>query len=113
MNLLSLVLHGLSALAVYGELVGVRLLVGCTLLALVVSVALGLLASGQIPIAATWPAWGTPALILAAVLTGQATSTGFLIAFYLLALRSRLDFVPARDYAVFLGELREVARRDA
>jgi hypothetical protein len=113
MNLLSLIVHGLSALTVYGEVVGVRLLMAACCLAFSVVLTLCVLLGLGLGADVTIPAWGHAAAGLALVLTAQAASTAFLVAFYLLALRSRLDFVPARDHQVFVGGVTEVARRDA
>ena len=111
MNLMALVLHGLSALAVWGELVGVRLLVGCSLLALLaLSGAIGVVGwHAQAGVAL--PSWGAPLLVVVTLVMAQVSTAGFVTAFYLLALRSRLDFVPARDYEVFVDTLQPVARR--
>jgi hypothetical protein len=103
MNLVALVTHGLSAISVFGDIVGARLLIASligSLLAAVGSIALiaRLFAQQSIP---GWVAYaaGAFAMILVQFITASAIFT-----FLMLANRTNLGFVPIRDYSLFIAE---------
>lgn len=105
MNFVSLVAHGLSALSVHAELIGVRLLVvtllfgGLVLAALSVVVGLRLFTDLAVP---AWAAAGAGILLLLLV---QTVAFAFLFAFLVLHGRSQPSFVPLRDYAYFVSDV--------
>ncbi len=109
MSLTPLVLHGLSAISVYVEIVYVRLLF-FTLLLLGLDLA-GFLALLYIryltPLAI--PGWATTVAIGLTLLASQAFLLLTLLTFLLLSYRSARMFIPATDYAayVFCVEQRE------
>ena len=103
MNSVSLVTHGLAAIAVFGETVGTRLFLfslgvaGVVAAAIATVLAYGYLGGGGAP------AWLGTAII-------QVVSVGLMffflsVVFSLLVLssRSRLDFLPARDFRYFVA----------
>ena len=101
MNLVALVTHGLSAISVYGEIVGVRVLfmAGALTAAIVVAlVALGVARSFgvEIPRGA-----GTLVGALAFLLAGLLLALGLAVLF-LLQSRERYSFLPLRDYRHYL-----------
>jgi hypothetical protein len=101
MNWVGLIVHGLSAISVFGEVVGVRLLVATALLGVVA--ALGLVAALALPGVAggSLGAW-LPlvlALCLTALLQVAITSTGFIL--LVLSSRGNATFLPLRDHAFF------------
>ena len=111
MNSVSLVTHGLSAIAVFGETVSTRLFLfsvsvaGAVALAIVTLFGYGYLGG------AGSPAW------LGTVIT-QVVSVGLIffflsVFFSLLVLnsRSRLDFLPARDFHYFVAREEVVFER--
>jgi glycosyltransferase involved in cell wall biosynthesis len=105
MNFVSLVTHGLSAISVFGDVVGVRLLIatmlGCALAAteLMVVVAARVL-DLNVPV---WAAvWGAAGLV-AAVQLGTAA---FVCTFVVLSSRNNLSFLPVRDYKFFVSRVR-------
>jgi len=107
-----MVVHGLSAMAVYGEIIGVRLL--CTTVGLIVVVAT-VLAAGALgrPISvAQVPAWAALAAGTLLVMLAQAVVMAFVFVFIVLGSRAGLSFLPIRDYAYFVGEVRTVSGRD-
>jgi hypothetical protein len=90
MNLVALVTHGLSAISVFSDIVGTRLLI-VTMFGALLSLAL-LRYTGGI-------------LFLAALqFIGIATSFHF----FLLSNRSAVGFIPTRDYEVFVDSVTEV-----
>ncbi len=112
MNSASLVTHGLAAIAVFGETVGTRLFLfslgvaGAVALAVVAFFVYGYLGG------AGSPSWLGPVII-------QVVSIGLMlfflsVVFSLLVLnsRSRLDFLPARDFRYFVAGEKLVFERN-
>lgn len=106
MNFVALVTHGLSAIAVYGDVVGVRLLV----LSLVLGGLgfAGLVGSIVVRLTTSWaiPGWATFTGGLSLILLVQAILLAMNYSFVILSSRNAATFLPRRDYAVFLGQSR-------
>jgi hypothetical protein len=101
MNFVGLVAHGLSAISVFSEVVGVRLLLATSLLA--VLAVLGL--AGLVPLLVlgwTPPAWAYHLLGLLAVLLTQCLLLGVVFVMVVLGGRQANGFLPVRDYALFV-----------
>ena len=104
MNFVSLVSHGLSAISVFGDIVGIRLLIASlagsllAVLGIVVVVAIRLFTNQAIPGWATY-ATGTLAIIMIQLITIAMSFT-----FFVLSNRTNLGFVPLRDYSLFVEE---------
>ncbi len=104
MNFVALVSHGLSAISVFGDIVGVRLLIaslGGSLLAglgIVVVLIIRFLTNRAIPGWATY-ASGTLAIIVIQLITIATCFT-----FFVLFNRTSLGFVPLRDFSWFVEE---------
>ncbi len=101
MSFVALVAHGLSAMSVFGETVGVRLLVASLALTLASAIAFGLsLAAGP-----AGPAGAALWSVVFLVLSAQALVASAFFAFAILASRSGTGFLPVRDHRFFvLGE---------
>ena len=104
MNFVSLVTHGLSAISVFGDLVGARLLLA-TLTGSVLAgggilavIAIKLFTQLAIPGWATY-AIGSLVIIMMQLLTMAASMT-----FFILFNRSNLGFIPSRDAAIFIED---------
>jgi hypothetical protein len=105
MNFVSLVIHGLQAISVFVEVVAVRLLLivclfacGCGAL-----FALALASSLFEPLAA--PAW-VSCICAGLLIVALCLALGcFTLTLGLLAQRNNLDFIPARDYRLFVEGL--------
>jgi hypothetical protein len=102
MNFVDLVMHGLSALSVHSELIGVRLLV-------VAAIAVAAMASAVLAIVAirfftplALPAWTPIAVGVLLILLLQVLAFASLFAFLVLHARSQPTFVPVRDYEYFV-----------
>jgi hypothetical protein len=106
MNFVDLVAHGLGAISVYGETVGVRLLVLACLLILVAF--FGATATVMVRLLTNWaiPGWATYTLGLLLVLLTMGIMLAFLFSFVILAGRQGSSFLPCRDYAYFIKEVR-------
>ncbi|WP_435015861.1 glycosyltransferase [Tundrisphaera sp. TA3] len=104
MNFIGLVVHGLSAISVYGEIVGVRLLMlviamgGLAAAGLVATVAIRLTTSLAIP------GWATTAAGLSLMLLMQAMMLAFVLCAVILGARRGTSFVPRKDYAIYIRE---------
>jgi hypothetical protein len=101
MNFVSLVIHGLSSLSVFGDVVGVRLLVATAAL----SGLFGLLAGGAAFLPATPSPWAGAAPFLLgglAVLGLHTVVIEGLVLLVILDSRSRGAFIPARDAPQFV-----------
>jgi len=111
MNFVALVLHGLSAISVFAEIVGARLtmaiLAGVGLLS-------GLLVS--VPVI-RWgtdlaiPGWATTAAGLLLVIVLQMFTVALGLTLLVLFNRNNLSFLPLRDYRYFVGEVRKLYER--
>jgi len=108
MNFPALVSHGLSAISIFGDIVGVRLLIASlagtlfAALGIVIVVMVRLFTDRAIPGWATY-ATGTLAIIMIQFITIAASFT-----FFMLSSRTNLGFVPLRDYALFVEEVMNI-----
>jgi glycosyltransferase involved in cell wall biosynthesis len=103
MNFIALVTHGLSAISVFGDRVGVRLLVAvCGLFALVLG---GLIATVAVKFATTVaiPGWATTAAGLLIVVMTQLVMLVAVFVFVVLSGREGSTFLPLRDYHYFIA----------
>lgn len=108
MNFVGLVVHGLSALSVFGEIVGVRLLLAAGALGTFLLVLLAVITG--IPLATNWavPAWATYTSALLLVLLIQVLTASGLAALFILANRVALNYLPLRDCPYFVAHIRQV-----
>jgi hypothetical protein len=105
MNLVALVLHGLSAISVYIEIVYVRLLFAALLImGLDVAAFLALVYIRFFTILAI-PGWATTVAIGLTVVMVQALLFLALLSFVVLSYRSAKMFIPAIDYKDFVIDL--------
>jgi glycosyltransferase involved in cell wall biosynthesis len=110
MNLLSLVTHGLSAVAVFSDRVGVRMLTLTAILAGVGAGVLGLVIWIRLFTNLAIQGWATNAaglLVIALLLL-----TGLFFGFSLMILKGRDNggFLPLRDYGFYIAEERSLLR---
>jgi len=112
MNFVALVSHGLGAISVFGDIVGVRLIIGSLAgfllsgLAILGVLLIRVLTNRAIPGWATYTT-GTLAIIMIQFLTIASSFT-----FFLLSNRTNLGFVPLRDYPLFVKECVTIYSRD-
>jgi glycosyltransferase involved in cell wall biosynthesis len=102
MNFVSLVAHGLSAIAVFADRVGVRILIAALAvlaasLAVLGGVFLRLLLTGH-----SSPGWLIAGVVVALVLTIQTAATAGLFVLQVLFARASSTFIPTRDYPFFV-----------
>ncbi len=103
MNLVSLVIHGLSAISVFSERTGVRLIIAGTCLALFTGAGLSIVSAIQL--ATDWdvPAWAiySPGLLL--LLFGQMLTLVLMYVLGILQKRDDSGFLPIRDHVHFIS----------
>lgn len=107
MNFVALVTHGLKAISVYSDIVGVRLLIlACVLAALVVALAVAMVViatAGNLPVP-SWAPWSAGLLLV--VLT-QVASLLFGFVLFVLYNQQGANFLPLRDYRFFIEGIRK------
>jgi hypothetical protein len=102
MNFVALVSHGLSAISVYGDVVGVRLLCVAAALAMLTLSSLVAIGVARGLLGTSVPAWaGTLAAALTFALLVLVLGLGMGVLF-LLQSRERYAFLPLRDYRHYL-----------
>ena len=102
MNLVALVIHGLSAIAVFADRVGVRILLASigTLVAIVIVIAIAVIHSLWAHVGMS--RWIVGGALIGFVLALQTAAAASLFVLQVLFSRGASTFIPARDYAVFL-----------
>jgi hypothetical protein len=107
MSFFRLIVHGLSAMAVYNDNVGARVLVFATsvlvLSSLIFAVVLGIRAGTTLAI----PGWATTVTGLLSLFVLQIVTITLLFCFNVLASRGMQVFIPMRDCATFISGIRE------
>jgi glycosyltransferase involved in cell wall biosynthesis len=98
MNFVALLLHGLSAFFVYGDIVGARLLVG---------IAVGLLIE-LIIVAIRFNSLSAYVAAILAIILLQAIPIALILVFTVIGSRMNLGFMPIRDCPYFVGDVRRV-----
>jgi polyisoprenyl-phosphate glycosyltransferase len=104
MNFVALVTHGLSAISVFGDIVGVRLLIGSLAGSLLAG--LGIILVAVIRFYSNWaiPGWATYATGTLAIIMIQLIAIATSFTFFVLSNRTNLGFMPLRDYSLFVEE---------
>jgi glycosyltransferase involved in cell wall biosynthesis len=108
MDIVALVVHGLSAMAVFGDRIGVRLLL---LVALGMFVNLGALAavvSVRLFTTLAIPGWATYAAGLLFLMLIQMLLILLVFVFVVLAARDRISIIPSRDYVHMADKIRRI-----
>jgi hypothetical protein len=108
MSFVALVAHGLSAISVYGDTVGVRLLSLTGALAALILVALGVVGLARLGLGLAIPSWAGAALALLGFLLVSLVLALGMIVLFLLQARERYSFLPLRDYRHYLLPARKI-----
>jgi polyisoprenyl-phosphate glycosyltransferase len=105
MNFVNLVIHGLNAISVYSETVGVRLLV--VSLIMIAGAMAGSLVVLYVRVATPMaiPGWATYTMGILLILLSQGLMLSFVFSVVIMASRSWLTFLPRRDYSYFVGRI--------
>jgi glycosyltransferase involved in cell wall biosynthesis len=102
MDFVSLVVHGLSALFANQEVVGTRLLIMITLIALGLLLLVGVVVGVRLLTHLAIPGWATTSMGLLLILVAQALIASFVLVFSIMMNRAQLGFLPIRDYSYFV-----------
>jgi polyisoprenyl-phosphate glycosyltransferase len=103
MNFVALVAHGLSAMSVFGDRIGVRLLiVTCSLAGLIASLASALLVWYLVQ-GLSIPAWAVSAGLATVVLLFLLFATSLAFVFIILGGRANPGFLPFREFAHYVS----------
>ncbi len=111
MNFVALVIHGLQAISVFIEVVAVRLFITICLMTSGSALMLGLTLVTRWFSRAAVPSWAPYVLGGSFAATAAAALGSFSLTLGFLAQRNSLDFIPLRDYHLFVEGLREVGCR--
>jgi len=104
MNFVALVSHGLSAISVFGDIVGVRLLIGSFLGSLLAGAGIVIVVIIRLFTGLAIPGWATSATGILAVIAIQLITIATSFTFFVLSSRANLGFIPLRDYSWFVEE---------
>lgn len=108
MNFISFVIHGLSAISVYSDRVGVRLLaLSALMIFLVIAALLGIVLVRVYTVFAI-PGWASYVTGLLVIILIQSVLMSFIFAFISLNSRSRPLFLPLRDCPYFVASISAV-----
>src|ERR1051326_1395072 len=105
MNFVSLVTHGLSAISVHGEVVGVRLLIATSLLIIFAVVGMGAAITIKLTTTLAIPGWATYVVALSFIVLIQAVILSLFFIFVILSGRNNSGFLPLRDYHHFISRI--------
>jgi uncharacterized membrane protein YbhN (UPF0104 family) len=108
MNYVALIGHGLSALSVHAELIGVRLLIFASALAGLMTALLGGVIVVRLGTDLAIPGWATTAAGILVVLLLQAAALAIVFVFIVLHGRSHPLFIPIRDYPYFVSGVQQM-----
>lgn len=109
MNFVSLLVHGLSAVSVFGDVLGLRLLVATFLLGVVSVIGIATVIGIRVFTDFAVPGWATSAAGVLFVILLQAFLMVTVFVFITLQGRSALGFLPVRDFSYFIDRVDEVA----
>jgi glycosyltransferase involved in cell wall biosynthesis len=113
LNFVALVVHGLSALACYGEIIGVRMIFLSGLFFALGLLALALLVSLKLWTDLPVPGWTSIYLGLILVVILQVATLVSNFTMQIISQRSTQPFLPARDYSWFVAGLTSLYPRPA
>jgi len=106
MNLASLVLHGISALSIHSEVIGLRMLfVSIGMMAFCLC-GFGIIFGIRLGTNLAIPGWATVASGVLSILLLQLTILAAVFLLMILRGRSNSDFIPSRDFRPFLEDCR-------
>lgn len=108
MNFGSLVSHGLSAISVFGDVVGVRLLIGSLTGSFLAGLGIVLVVMIRLFTHRAIPGWATYATGTLTVIMIQFITIATSFTFFVLSSRTNLGFVPLRDYSLFIEDVVEI-----
>ena len=104
MNLVSLITHGLSSIAVYGDWVGTRILLAIVIMSILLLFALCLVVLIRFLTDLAIPGWATYVFGLLIISFLQLILIGTVFSLIILATRNSVNVIPLRDYKYYIDE---------
>ena len=108
MNFFALVVHGLSAISVFADVVSVRLLVGAASLGLLSMLLILGVVYVRLATPLAIPGWATFSVGLLAVICLQAVMLATVLVLPIVGARSNTSFIPLRDSDYFILERKQI-----
>jgi hypothetical protein len=108
MNLVALVVHGLSAMAVFGDRIGVRLLIAVGVAIVFMGGLLFTVVGIRLFTPLAIPGWATYTTGLLVLMLAQMLLVALVFAFVILAARDTASVLPNRDYIHFVSRVERV-----
>ena len=108
MSYTALIVHGLSAISVYSDVVGTRLLVGAGVIFVLALLALVAVVSIRLGTDLAVPGWATYSAGLLLLVLLQTISFGLLFTFLVLGNRKGAVIIPARDFLHFVDTVEPI-----
>ena len=108
MNFVALVSHGLSAISVFGDVVGVRLFIGALAGSFLAGMGIVVVAMIRFFTDRAIPGWATYAAGTLAIVAIQLITIATSFTFFVLSNRTNLGFIPLRDYSLFVEEAMDI-----
>jgi polyisoprenyl-phosphate glycosyltransferase len=105
MNFVALVVHGLSALSVFGDVIGVRLLVAAITVILLGGGGVVAVLVTRLTTNLAIPGWATFTTGLLLLILLQVAALSLLLTFIILSARATVTFIPIRDYQYFIKDV--------
>ncbi len=108
MDLVSLAVHGLSAMAVFGDRIGVRLLIVVSAGMVLTVTAVGIVIATRLVTDLAIPGWATYATGLLFVMLMQMLLVILVFIFVILAARNAAHMLPTHNYGQFIGDRQRI-----
>ncbi len=109
MNFVALVTHGLSAISVHGDVVGVRSLIATSVLILFAVAGILVVVVIRLVTDLAIPGWATYVVALLLIILIQAVTLSLFFIFLVLSNRDTASFLPERDYVHFISRVTEIS----
>jgi len=113
MSFTALVVHGLSAISVYSDVVFTRLIVASTTLALLALSGMGIVLGIRLFSTLAIPGWTSFVLAVLLVVLLQAITFVVSLTFMVLGSRRQAEVIPRRDYAHFVARVWDIPSSSA
>lgn len=110
MGFARLIVHGLSAMSVYGEVIGARILMLASALLCVGFLAFVAVIAIRLMTTLAIPGWATTAAGLLLILILQVGTVALLFTLGVLGFRGMQVFIPIRDCPAFISTVRTLGR---
>jgi hypothetical protein len=109
MNFVALLVHGLSAMSVFSDVVGARLLALAALATVVAMLLIGVVAGVRLLTNLAIPGWATYVTGILVVAVVQLMIVSLALVFIIVSGRAGVSFLPIRDAAFFIDRVERVA----